>query len=77
MILNEYVAGVGSVSPPAVARTAKVCLPGFSLNVTPDVQGLNALPSMLQANVDPATVEVNPKLTETLRFVVLIVFFGT
>jgi hypothetical protein len=71
--LNAYVAGVGSVTPAATARTAKVCLPIFALNEAPEVHGLKALPSTEHSNVAPAGVEVKAK--ETFAFFLAVFTF--
>ena len=75
MTVNEQVAGLGSVSPDAVAVTEKMCWPALTLNDCPELHAI-ALPSRAQAKLAPGTVEENSKATLAVAFDVLTFFFG-
>ena len=50
--------------------------PTLSLNFWPDLQAVNALPSMLHSKVAPAVAEENAKKTECFRFLEGTFFLG-
>src|SRR5918992_1260295 len=64
VIVQLWVAGEASAfSATSIARTRKVCWPtARPVNACGDVHGANAAVSSAHSNVEPASLETNPKL---------------